>query len=37
MRNALILTTTAALLTGTVITGSALARDRSDRTELTSS
>ncbi|WP_038959620.1 Spy/CpxP family protein refolding chaperone [Bradyrhizobium japonicum] len=37
MRNALILTTTAALLTGTVITGSAVARDRSDRTELTSS
>jgi hypothetical protein len=37
MRKTLILFTTAALLTGTAITGSAVARDRSDRTELTSS
>jgi len=37
MRKTLILVTTAALLTGTAITGSAVARDRSDRTELTSS
>ncbi len=37
MRKTLILATSAALLTGTVITGSAVARDRSDRTELTSS
>jgi hypothetical protein len=31
------LVATAALLTGTAMTGSAVARDRSDRTELTSS
>ena len=37
MRKALILVTTAALLASTAITGSAVARDRSDRTELTSS
>ena len=37
MRKTLILVATAALLTGTAITGSAVARDRSDRTELTSS
>ena len=37
MRKTLILVTTAALLTGTAITGSAVARDRSDRSELTSS
>jgi hypothetical protein len=37
MRKTLILVTTAALLTGTAITGSAVARDRSDRPELTSS
>lgn len=35
MRRTLILVTTAALLTGTAITGSAVARDRSDRPELT--
>jgi LTXXQ motif family protein len=35
MRKTLILVTAAALLTGTAITGSAVARDRSDRTELT--
>ena len=35
MRKTLILVATAALLTGTAITGSAVARDRSDRTELT--
>jgi hypothetical protein len=35
MRKTLILVTTAALLTGTAMTGSAVARDRSDRTELT--
>ena len=37
MRKALILATIAALLTGSAITGSAVARDGSDRTELTSS
>ena len=37
MRKTLILVTTAALLTSTAITGSAVARDRSDRPELTSS
>jgi hypothetical protein len=37
MRKTLILVTTAALLSGTAITGSAVARDRSDRTELTAS
>ena len=37
MRKTLILVATAALLTGTAINGSAVARDRSDRTELTSS
>src|ERR1700730_15002165 len=37
MRKTLIFFATAALLTGTAITGSAVARDRSDRTELTSS
>ena len=37
MRKTLILVTTAALLSGTAMTGSAIARDRSDRTELTSS
>ena len=35
MRKTLILFTTAVLLTGTAATGSAIARDRSDRTELT--
>jgi hypothetical protein len=35
MRKALILFTAAALLTGTAVTGSAIARDRSDRSELT--
>jgi vacuolar-type H+-ATPase subunit H len=37
MRKALILVTTAAMLAGTAMTGSAIARDRSDRTELTAS
>ncbi|THD50896.1 MAG: hypothetical protein E8A46_17155 [Bradyrhizobium sp.] len=37
MRKTLILVTTAAMLVGTAITGSAVARDRSDRTELTAS
>jgi hypothetical protein len=37
MRKTFILVATTALLTGTAITGSAVARDRSDRTELTSS
>lgn len=37
MRKTLILVTTAAMLVGTAITGSAIARDRSDRTELTAS
>jgi surface antigen len=37
MRKTLILFTTAAMLAGTAITGSAVARDRSDRTELTAS
>jgi hypothetical protein len=37
MRKTLILVATAALLTGTAITGSVVARDRSDRTELTAS
>jgi LTXXQ motif family protein len=35
MRKTVILFTSIALLTGTALTGSALARDRSDRTELT--
>lgn len=35
MRKTLILVTAAALLTGTAITGPAVARDRSDRTEVT--
>jgi hypothetical protein len=35
MRKTLILVTTAAMLAGTAITGAAVARDRSDRTELT--
>ena len=35
MRKTLILFTTAVLLAGTAVTGSAIARDRSDRTELT--
>jgi hypothetical protein len=35
MRKTLILFMSAALLTGTALTGSAVARDRSDRTELT--
>jgi hypothetical protein len=37
MRKSLILFMSAALLTGTALTGSAAARDRSDRTELTAS
>ena len=37
MRKTLILVTTAAMLAGTAITGSAVARDRSERTELTAS
>lgn len=37
MRKTLILVTTAAMLAGTAIAGSAVARDRSDRTELTAS
>jgi hypothetical protein len=37
MRKTLILVTTAAMLVGTAIAGSAVARDRSDRTELTAS
>ena len=37
MRKTLILVTTAAMLAGTAITGAAVARDRSDRTELTAS
>jgi hypothetical protein len=37
MRKTLILATTAVMLAGTAITGAAVARDRSDRTELTSS
>lgn len=37
MRKTFMLVTTAAMLAGTVITGTAVARDRSDRTELTSS
>ena len=37
MQKTLILVTTATMLAGTAITGSAVARDRSDRTELTSS
>ncbi len=35
MRKTLMLVTTAALLAGTTMTGSAIARDRSERTELT--
>ena len=35
MRKTIILVTTAAMLAGTAITGTAVARDRSDRTELT--
>ena len=35
MRKTLILVTAAAMLAGTAITGAAVARDRSDRTELT--
>ena len=35
MRKTLILVTTAAMLASTAITGPAVARDRSDRTELT--
>lgn len=37
MRMSLILVTAAAMLAGTAITGAAVARERSDRTELTSS
>jgi hypothetical protein len=37
MRKTLILVTTTAMLAGTAFTGAAVARDRSDRTELTSS
>ena len=37
MRKTFMLVTTAAMLAGTAITGTAVARDRSDRTELTSS
>jgi len=37
MRKTLILVTTAAMLAGTAFTGAAVARDRSDRTELTAS
>jgi hypothetical protein len=37
MRKTLILATAAAMLAGTAITGAAVARDRSDRTELTAS